>query len=456
MYISHQFKTLKRKFRISTMPISHAKDIKILEDKVLGSPIVHEELPVLTEETLAGMEENILSLASKYCSEAKDQEMIQLVYKTRPFLKLLSKSKAAKLLRQLVDKFLSIDPKALAEKAVEGDVLGEEGVELLRSCIDWSESEKRSYMRQSLQVRLVALLSRRKRHGEAVELAQRLAKELKKVDDKSLQVEVELWMSRSYMALGNADKARNSLLCARGTAHAIYVSPETQAELDLQAGILAARGGARSKGAGGRDSFKTAHGYFFEAFEQFDAIGGKERATLALKYIMLSQLIQDRPDEVLKLVKHGQVGLKYLGRDMEAMRALALASKHDSLADFNQALNEFKVELEGDDIVKDNIKSLFDRMVEQNLCSLVRPYSVVQVAHLADKIGHPVEEVERKLCTMILDKKINGILDHRGDVQVFVAHKDQEATDTENAAIDTFKSLAHTMDHLTRRAARIV
>lgn len=56
-------------------------------------------------------------------------------------------------------------------------------------------------------------------------------RELKKVDDKDLIVEVELEESKAFTALGNLGRARAALTSARTTANAIYVAPAMQVRL---------------------------------------------------------------------------------------------------------------------------------------------------------------------------------------------------------------------------------
>ncbi len=75
----------------------------------------------------------------------------------------------------------------------------------------------------------------------------------------------------------------------------------------------------------------------------------------------------------------GKLALKYPGSEIEAMKAISQASKKRSLADFQAALKTYRRELEDDKIVKKHLHSLYQTMLEQNLCKIIEPYSKVQV-----------------------------------------------------------------------------
>ena len=53
---------------------------------------------------------------------------------------------------------------------------------------------------------------------------------------------------------------------------------------------------------------------------------------------------------------------------MESMKAVALAAKARSLADFQKAVKAFKVQLEDDMIVAKHLTTLYSNMLEHNLC----------------------------------------------------------------------------------------
>ena len=59
----------------------------------------------------------------------------------RPFLNSISKAKAARLVRSLLDMFLDMEA-----------ATGQE-VDLCLECIEWAKAEKRTFLRQALEVR---------------------------------------------------------------------------------------------------------------------------------------------------------------------------------------------------------------------------------------------------------------------------------------------------------------
>merc|ERR1711988_1942909 len=337
-----------------------------------------------SEEILRDQEANILQLGEKLREEGKTKEMTDLIQKVRNFLRFMSKAKAAKLVRGLVDMFLEME---------RSEARGEREVQLCKECIEWAKEERRTFLRQSLESRLVGLYFETERYQEAIALGSILLKELKKLDDKNLLVEVQLLESKTYHALGNLPKARAALTSARTTANSIYVPPKVQAQLDLQSGILHA--------SEERD-FKTAFSYFYEAFEQYDSVEDKNALT-ALKYMLMSKIMLRTPEEVQNIVS-GKLALKYSGSDIEAMKLFAQASKNRSLADFQITVDKYTRELKEDKIVERHLDTLYQTMLEQNLCRIIEPYSRVQVKFVAEKINLPENQVEKKLSQMILDK----------------------------------------------------
>jgi len=411
-------------------PSVHGIGEKLDPVQYLAKIAAEEENQMMDEEQLKEQETGIMELGSKYKSEGNAQDLQKLIQMIRPFTKLLSKAKAAKLVRGLVDMYLDMETTTGCE------------VELCKECIQWAMEEKRLFLRQALEARLIALYYDRSMYTEALSLGAQLLKELKKLDDKNLLVEVQLLESKTYNSLNNLPKARAALTSARTTANSIYIPPKIQAQLDMQSGILH---------ASEEKDYKTAFSYFYEAFEQYDSV--EDGAALrALKYMLLSKIMLNLPDEVTNIIS-GKLALKYSGIDLEAMKAVAASAKARSLKDFQKALKEYKKELEEDKIVSKHLDTLYSNMLEQNLCRIIEPYSRVQVEYVAGKIDLPQDQVERKLSQMILDRKFLGILDQETGVLVIFSPETRDTT-CDNV-IDTIDAMNKVVDRLYQAAKKL-
>merc|ERR1719495_2499668 len=371
-----------------------------------------------------------MELGSKYKSEGNAQDLQKLIQMIRPFTKLLSKAKAAKLVRGLVDMYLDMETSTGCE------------VELCKECIQWAMEEKRLFLRQALEARLIALYYDRSMYTEALSLGAQLLKELKKLDDKNLLVEVQLLESKTYNSLNNLPKARAALTSARTTANSIYIPPKIQAQLDMQSGILH---------ASEEKDYKTAFSYFYEAFEQYDSVEDP-MAIRALKYMLLSKIMLSLPDEVMNIAS-GKLALRYSGRELEAMKAVASSAKARSLKEFQNAVTTFKAELEDDREVHRHLDTLYNNMLEQNLCRIIEPYSRVQVDYVSTKIDLPKSEVEKKLSQMILDKKFLGILDQETGVLIIFTKESRDKTFDD--VIETVSAMNCVVDRLYQAAKKL-
>jgi len=392
--------------------------------------IVHApEREADNDEIIRVKEQSILELGQILSKTGKAEELCQLIRNTRPFLVLVSKAKAAKLVRALVDLFLDMEAGTGFE------------VDLCKECIDWAKQEKRTFLQQSLEARLVALYYETEKYSEALRLGSALLGELKHLD-KNLLVEVLLLESKTYHALSNLPKARVALTSARTTANSIYCTPKLQASLDLQSGILHA--------ADERD-FKTAYSYFYEAFEGYDFIDSP-KALVTLKYMLLSKIMLNVPEDVHSIIS-GKLALRYAGPEIDAMKSIAQASSKRSLAEFQQTLKDYKKELLEDPIIRAHLDTLYDNMLEQNLCRIIEPYSRVQVEHIATTIKLNMDQVEKKLSQMILDKKFNGILD-QGE-GVLIVFEDVAVDKTYESALETIQSMGKVVDSLYHKAKQL-
>ena len=310
-----------------------------------------------TENSVADELEQVLCQAREMAKVKDHEQLRQLIIDNRPKLLQVSKAKAAKMVRTLIDLYLDME----AHTGVE--------IQLCKDCIEWATTLKRIFLRQNLEARLVELYFTFGQYQDGIDLAAKLLDELKKVDDKSLLVEVFLHESRIFHALNNLSKARASLTSARTTVTTIYCPPKLQAQLDLQSGIIH---------ASEEKDFKTAYSYFYEAFEGFDSVSSSH-ALRALKYMLLCKIIMGQAEEVKSIVS-GKLALKYNGRDVEVLKKIATAYHEKQLLTYKSYIEESKDIFEGDRIMTHHLNKLYDRLMEQNLCRVVQPYSTVHVS----------------------------------------------------------------------------
>jgi 26S proteasome regulatory subunit N6 len=86
-------------------------------------------------------------------------------------------------------------------------------VKVLEENIQWAKDEKRIFLKQSLETRLVALQLETQAFRPALSLIDELLKELKRLDDKLILTEVHLLESRVYRGIGNFPKSKASKRC---------------------------------------------------------------------------------------------------------------------------------------------------------------------------------------------------------------------------------------------------
>ncbi|KAG0578203.1 hypothetical protein KC19_4G005700 [Ceratodon purpureus] len=415
----------------SSETLAHALDVKD-SDPARAIALLREILyhPTSTAEALRVKEQAITALSDLLSQEKKAEDLRGLLTDLRPYFNLIPKAKTAKIVRGIID--------AVAKIPGTSDLQ----ISLCREMVEWTRAEKRMFLRQRVEARLAALLMESKEYSEALSLLTNLVREVRRLDDKLLLVDIDLLECKLHFSLRNLPKAKAALTAARTAANAIYVPPAQQGTIDLQSGILHAE----------EKDYKTGFSYFFEAFEAFNALDDP-RAVFCLKYMLLCKIMINQADDVGSLIS-SKAGLKYTGVELDAMKAVADAYGKRSLKNFEEGLNVYREQLEEDPIVHRHLSSLYDTLLEQNLCRLIEPFSRVEISHISDLIGLPSENVEKKLSQMILDKKFAGTLDQGAGC--LIIFDDVKPDGIYPSTLETISNISKVVDSLYLKSAKIM
>jgi 26S proteasome regulatory subunit N6 len=361
------------------------------------------------------------------------------------FFQTVNKAKCAKVVRQVLDIVCGLAPD-------EHDMQRE----ICEKIVVWCRREKRSFLRQRVEAKLAAIMFQQNSFGEALLLIDSLLSELKKIDDKQLLVETHLMECKIHFGLRNVPKAKSALTASRTASNAIYVAPNLQASIDTMSGTIQTEEG----------DYNTAHSYFLEAFEQLDQMKDETQAMKSLKYMMLCRIL-DSLTKALKLSAKGAIGVdktgrdasldistlvtsrqavKYAGRDLEAMTAIAKAASERSLNGYEKVLKEYESELQSDLLIKHHLHILQEQLLESNLIRIMEPYSCVELSHIASLMDLPLSNIEKKLSQMILDGKFQGILDQgKGQLIIYEEGEKDKAMEKGLAVLENMDEVVTTL-----------
>mmetsp|Transcript_32959 Transcript_32959/g.102184 ORF Transcript_32959/g.102184 Transcript_32959/m.102184 type:complete len:450 (+) Transcript_32959:504-1853(+) len=414
---------------------SEAADPSAAYLEILVAPTPPEGL---TEAGARAKEECVYRLAERDAAAGRFQDVAALLQRAAPFFGAVAKAKVAKIVRRLLD--------IVAGSAETLDLQAD----LCNEVVAWCLREKRTFLRQRVEGRLVAIDFERGRYDAALALVTKLLRELKKLDDKQMLVETHLLESRIHGAVQNVPKAKAALTAARANGNAVYVGPRLQAELDEMSGSLHCE----------ECDYHTAHSYFLEAYEAYDGLDAAAPATRCLKHMLLCQILQepeagsarsaDAALDAATAAATSQQYVKYAGPDLDSMADVAKAAKARSLAAFETCAATYGPQLQGDLLIKHHLDLLYDRILETNLARIIEPFSCVEIARVAELIALPRPKVEKKLAQMILDKKLRGVLAQGEGMLILHAETDEDPTHAD--ALGVIKNMAEVVESLFHRA----
>ena len=294
-------------------------------------------------------------------------------------------------------------------------------------------------MKSKIQIRLAEVYYIHENYSKALDICSKVIYDLKRYEDNLGLVQLLLLESKIYYATNGISKAKASLTSVKTLITKVYIEPKLQANIDMHAGILAAY----------EKDFNLAYSYFFEAFDVFNIPTQKKRnkALRAFQYMILCKIIGGHIEEVNNVVLSKQ-GKNYYGPEVEALRSIEKAVKEKSIKLLEDNIEKNKQYFQ-DRVIKLHINNLHNELLEKNLIKIIKPYSVVEIDFVAKSIGLNYQDVLNKLRQMILDKKINGILDQgKGSLIIYDVDMSNPYLDK---SIETFKNLEKVVEALDKK-----
>ena len=352
------------------------------------------------------------------------------------YFKLISEIKEIKntnntFLVKLTDKLIS---KLKKKKELLDDV-----VKVCEEITKFCDETNNISMKSKIQTRLAEIYYIHEHYAKALEICNKVIFDLKRYEDNLGLIQLLLLESKIHYVTNGISKSKAALTSVKTLVTKVYVEPKLQANIDMQAGILAAH----------EKDFNLAYSYFFEAFDVYNIPNQKRRnkGLRAFQYMILSKIVGDHIEEVNNVVLSKQ-GKDYLGKEVDALRSIESAVKEKSIKLLKENI-EKNQEYFKDPIIRYHINNLHNDLLEKNLIKIIKPYSVVEIDFVAKSIGLNYQDVLNKLRQMILDKKINGILDQgKGSLIIYDVESSNPYLDK---SIETFKNLEKVVEALDKK-----
>ncbi|GAB1226617.1 hypothetical protein ENUP19_0298G0072 [Entamoeba nuttalli] len=317
-------------------------------------------------------------------------------------------------------------------------------ISVCEQTIEWAKVSNRTYLRQKLEQRLAQYYYENGQCSKALPLITELLKNAKRTDDKVLAVELQLLEAKVHRKVKNLTKARGAMTGARVDANSIYINPTLQGELDICSGFI----------NGEEHDYITAASYFYEAFENYHSLSLKTQTISALKYLILMKLMQKKINEIDSVLS-SKNAIGY-SDDIEivSIKEVSKAFNARSIEMYDEISKKFNNQLFGDEFVKENLTILYDALVQENIARVLEPYSSIELSHVSKLVGMEVHAVEKVISIMILEEKINGIIDQNNGI--LILYDDITSNKILSNGITLIEELSKAIDSLNDKAIKVI
>ena len=200
--------------------------------------------------------------------------------------------------------------------------------------------------------------------------------------------------------------------------------------------------------------YVTAASYFYEAFENYYSLNMKNELITALKYLILMKLMQKRIGDIEILMVNKHIVIHSDNTNIVALNEIAKAFEKRNVDEYNKTIKKYTNELLNDEFIKENLDMLYNELLQENICRILEPYSSIELSHISKLINIDVYQIEKILRLMIIENKINGIIDqNRG---ILILHEDIDSNRILSAGISLIGELNKLVDTLNEKAVKVI
>ncbi len=310
---------------------------------------------------------------------------------------------------------------------------------LCEELINFCQKTNNISMKNRIETRLAEIYFINQKFQQALDLCNKVVFDLKRYEDNLGLIQLLLLESRIYYATKGISKSKAALTSVKTLVTKVYIEPKLQAKIDMHAGILASH----------EKDFNLAYSYFFESFDVFNipTMRKKNKALKAFEYMILSKIVGGQIDDVNNIILSKQ-GRDYLGKEVDALKSIEIAVKEKSIKLLKENIEKNNVYL-NDPVIMYHLNNLKNELLEKNLIKIIKPYSLCEIDYISKCMGLTNEDVLNKLRQMILDKKINGILDQGKGC--LILYDENEGNPYLEKSLETIKNLEKVIEALDKK-----
>nr|XP_027193885.1 26S proteasome non-ATPase regulatory subunit 11-like [Dermatophagoides pteronyssinus] len=274
-------------------------------------------------------------------------------------------------------------------------------MELCEIIIKWCKELRFEFLQYRIEFKLIQVMINFKQFDKAYSSISTLISYVQKSEDKLLLLDLYLTQCSLGIGINNVSQAVSFLTNAKTVASSINTPLELQFKIELLSGILQAD----------VSDYRTAVPYLQEAFDIAESLNNIENGTQALMYMLLCFMLSDDVDNLARIMK-SNFCLKLVDDSrIKGMLNLINAYMSKDINKYREVIQDPNFSLKDEQTIVYHLEKNYESVVDNSIMDIVYAYSHLQLNFIAQKISLPVSVVSTQLEKMIIDGKINGILD---------------------------------------------